>query len=91
MLQVITIIPRYVLFNNSEEPLQCGQRGTTLVWQLAPGVRAPFHWDDADGKFELCVRPASGKWNWSGAFQVTLSSQYCKDSRCLGCLTQERI
>ena len=67
---MITITSRYVLFNNSSEPLQYGQRNTNLVWQLAPGVKAPFHWDDADGRFELCVRPAQGKWNWSGAFEV---------------------
>ena len=70
-VQVITITSRYVLFNNSSEPLQYGQRNTSLVWQLAPGVKAPFHWDDADGRFELCVRPAQGKWNWSGAFEVS--------------------
>ena len=70
-VQVITITSRYVLFNNSSEPLQYGQRNTNLVWQLAPGVKAPFHWDDADGRFELCVRPAQGKWNWSGAFEVS--------------------
>ena len=67
---MITILPRYVLLNNSDEPLQYGQRGTTLVWQLSPGVRSPFHWDDAEGRFELCVRPAVGRWNWSGAFQA---------------------
>ncbi|DBA93880.1 TPA: hypothetical protein ACH3X3_013925 [Trebouxia sp. C0006] len=68
--KVITITSRYVLFNNSSEPLQYGQRNTSLVWQLAPGVKAPFHWDDADGRFELCVRPAQGKWIWSGAFEI---------------------
>ena len=70
VVQVITITSRYVLFNNSNEALQYGQRDTSLVWQLAPGVKAPFHWDDADGRFQLCVRPAQGKWNWSGAFEV---------------------
>ncbi|KAL0042783.1 hypothetical protein WJX79_011021 [Trebouxia sp. C0005] len=68
--KVITITSRYVLFNNSSEPLQYGQRNTSLVWQLAPGIKAPFHWDDADGRFELCVRPAQGKWIWSGAFEI---------------------
>ena len=77
-------MPRYVLFNNSDEPLQYGQRGGTLVWQLSPGVRSPFHWDVAEGKFELCVRPAVGKWNWSGAFQVSLlqaKARICFDLR----------
>lgn len=84
-MQVITITSRYVLFNNSSEPLQYGQRNTSLVWQLAPGVKAPFHWDDADGRFELCVRPAQGKWNWSGAFEVSP----CPVPRCpaLPCAT----
>ena len=76
--QVITILPRYVLLNNSDEPLQYGQRGTTLVWQLSPGVRSPFHWDDAEGRFELCVRPAVGRWNWSGAFQACPSRGTCQ-------------
>ena len=75
-LQVITILPRYVLFNNSEEALQYGQRGTSLVWQISPGARSSFHWDDADGKFELCIRPAIGKWRWSGAFQVSLPGSH---------------
>ncbi len=74
---MITITSRYVLFNNSSEPLQYGQRNTSLVWQLAPGVKAPFHWDDADGRFELCVRPAQGKWIWSGAFEVSPASLPC--------------
>ena len=80
---MITITSRYVLFNNSSEPLQYGQRNTNLVWQLAPGVKAPFHWDDADGRFELCVRPAQGKWNWSGAFEVTTSPWTHLVSFCL--------
>lgn len=71
-MQIITVTSRYMLFNNSSEPLQYGQRGTSLVWQLPPGARYPFHWDSADSPFQLCIRPAQGDWNWSGAFQVRL-------------------
>ena len=70
-LQIITVTSRYMLFNNSSEPLQYGQRGTSLVWQLPPGARYPFHWDSADSPFQMCIRPGVGNWNWSGAFQVS--------------------
>ena len=69
---MITIAPRYTLHNACTEALQAGQRGTRAVWQLEPGARCPFHWDDAAARFELCVRPADGHWNWSGAFEVRL-------------------
>ena len=69
-MQVVTISSRYVIFNNSPEYLQFGQRNANLAWQLAPGRRMPFHWDDANGKPEMCLRPAAGSWNWSGAFSV---------------------
>ena len=72
-MQVVTISSRYIIFNNSPEFLQFGQRGARLAWQLAPGARMPFHWDDATGKPELCLRPAAGSWHWSGAFSVSLS------------------
>ena len=32
--KVITVTPRYVLFNNSSEPLQFGQHQTNMVWQV---------------------------------------------------------
>ena len=70
-MQIITVSSRYTLFNNSTEVLQYGQRGTSLVWQLPPGARYPFHWDSADCPFQLCIRPGAGNWNWSGAFQVS--------------------
>ncbi len=71
---MVTVTPRYVLHNASDEPLQYGQHGGRTVWQLAPGARAPFHWDDAEGRFELCVRPGAGRWHWSGAFQARAPS-----------------
>lgn len=61
-------MPRFVLFNNSDEPLDYGQRGASVMWRLPPYERAPYHWDDAearfDGHFELCVKPSDGQWNW---------------------------
>ena len=70
-MQVVTISSRYVIFNNSSEYLHFGQRNARIAWQLAPKARMPFHWDDASGKSELCLRPAAGSWNWSGAFSVS--------------------
>lgn len=61
---------RYMIFNNSTEALEYGQRGTQLVWRLQPGFRFPFHWHSIGAPFQLCVRPAGGDWNWSGAFAV---------------------
>ena len=42
--QVVTVNARYVMHNASDEPLQYGQRGSRIVWQLAPGASTPFHW-----------------------------------------------
>lgn len=42
--QVVTVNARYVMHNASDEPLQYGQRGSRIVWQLAPAASTPFHW-----------------------------------------------
>ncbi|KAK9809768.1 hypothetical protein WJX73_004442 [Symbiochloris irregularis] len=68
--KVVSVVSRFMLFNNSSEVLHYGQRGTSLVWQLPQSARYPFHWDDKDAPFQLCVRPGVGGWNWSGAFQI---------------------
>ena len=44
MPQVATVSARYVMHNASDEPLQYGQRGSRIVWQLAPAASTPFHW-----------------------------------------------
>jgi SHR-binding domain of vacuolar-sorting associated protein 13 len=47
-LQVLTITPRFVLFNNTDEVLEFGQVGSKVAWQLPAGLRLPYHWDDAE-------------------------------------------
>ena len=42
--QVVTVNARFVMHNASDEPLQYGQRGSRIVWQLAPAASTPFHW-----------------------------------------------
>lgn len=42
--QVVTVNARYIMHNASDGPLQYGQRGSRIVWQLAPAASAPFHW-----------------------------------------------
>lgn len=69
-MQVITVSHKYILSNTSDGTIQCGQRGTSTVWQLEPETRAPFHWCDAEEPLELCARPGTGQWSWSGAFQA---------------------
>ena len=49
--QVVTVSARYIMHNASDEPLQYGQRGSRIVWQLAPAASTPFHW---------CTHPLSG-------------------------------
>lgn len=66
---MITITHKYILINTSDRTLQCGQRGTSTIWQLLPETRAPFHWPDAGQPLELCLRPGTG-WRWSGAFKA---------------------
>ena len=51
--KVITITPRYVLFNNSSEPLQFGQHQTNMAWQVR-----------GHDSFISATRPHSGAaWN----------------------------
>ena len=85
-LQVITVTSRYMVFNNSGEALEYGQRGTTLVCRLQPGFRFPFHWHSIAAPFQLCVRPAEGDWHWSGAFAVRAADACPFHSPLMACL-----
>eukprot|EP00884_Botryococcus_braunii_P017936 jgi/Botrbrau1/4826/Bobra.0325s0040.1 len=68
--KVVTISPRYIILNGTAEPLQYGQRDGKHVWEISPNVQAPFYWEAANGKQEMCIRPTRDKWRWSGAFEV---------------------
>lgn len=70
VVQVITILPRFIIVNATGESLQCGQRNANHCWEIAARCQAPFFWEDAYGRQEMCIRPSKDSWNWSGAFEV---------------------
>ena len=48
-MQVLTVLPRYIICNQSEEALDFAQIGASTSWRLPPGgIRHPWHWTDVE-------------------------------------------
>ena len=54
--KVISLQPRFVLFNSTGQVLLWRQRGTRTKSQLAHGAHVPVHRFDADKENRLCLR-----------------------------------
>ncbi len=47
--QVLTVLPRFIISNQSTEALDFAQLGSKTAWRLPPGgVRQPWHWADVE-------------------------------------------
>lgn len=67
---LLTLVPRYLLINRLDAPLEFSQAGCAELWTgiLRPGEEAPFYWPWADRKKCIQARIASsdkGAWQWS--------------------------
>jgi hypothetical protein len=80
---LLTFVPRYLLINRLDVPLEFSQAGCLDAWTgvLRPGEEAPFYWPWADRKKCIQVRVASasgtnngssdkGLWQWSCDFPI---------------------
>lgn len=64
------LLPRYVLHNTLDVPIQYKQQDMPLERELeAGGVRA-LRWADAGRPQRLCVRVQEAGWLWSGGFEL---------------------
>lgn len=68
--EVITLVPRYVLVNNTDKTLFLRQEGDAREYKLDPYEHAPFHWPHAHKDKLLRFRIDKNKCNWSGAFTI---------------------
>ncbi|ETW03541.1 hypothetical protein, variant [Aphanomyces invadans] len=77
---VTTIVPRYVLINQTSHPLWYRQHNCHIVMTLHVNDMKPFHWDKADEqKKRIEVTFAEGEMDWSGPFTIhSLGSIYLK-------------
>lgn len=66
----VYIMPRYVLHNTLEVPVQYKQQGTKLDRELKPGAARAVHWADAMQPLRLCVRMHEAGWQWSGGVSL---------------------
>ena len=73
--RVLTLTPRYTLHNRCGHDVEVTQRGLRMrgrpvVCRVPAGASLPFHWPDAAGKKELCVRLTEGDSLFSGSFRI---------------------
>ena len=66
----VTIYPRYVLINNTLEPLSYHQYNSAVDYQLLPDEQRPFYWQDREQPKQLCVCFTEGTWNFSSPFSI---------------------
>lgn len=70
LVKVLKISPRYVLYNNSNQTLQIGQKGTRYAIRLTSKEQQDYYWSDSEASQQICVRPVAGTWRYSGGFRV---------------------
>jgi len=64
--RALYLLPRYLLYNTLNVPIQYKQQGTTLERELAPGTARAIRWADTSLPLKLCVRVQGAGWSWSG-------------------------
>ena len=64
--RALYLLPRYLLYNTLNVPIQYKQQGTTLERELAPGAARAIRWADTSLPLRLCVRVQGAGWSWSG-------------------------
>ena len=66
----LNVLPRYVLRNLAQQPLQYKQQGTAVERDLVHGSSRPLHWPDGGQDLRVCVRVHEAGWMWSGAMSL---------------------
>ncbi|PSC70464.1 Methionine gamma-lyase isoform A [Micractinium conductrix] len=64
------LLPRYLLTNTLDVPIQYKQQGTQHERELAAGASRALRWADMLRPPRLCVRVQEAGWMWSGGFEL---------------------
>ena len=80
LTKVITICPRYHLYNSTDQVMEVTQRGAIMrgrpvVCRIEPDQSTTFHWPDASSKPELAVRYLARDCAFSGGFRIESSEE----------------
>ena len=80
LTKVITIGPRYHLYNSTDQVMEVTQRGAIMrgrpvVCRIEPDQSTTFHWPDASSKPELAVRYLARDCAFSGGFRIESSEE----------------
>ena len=80
--KVLTVLPRYVISNQSETPLDFAQVGSNAAWRLPSGdVRHPWHWSDVEVP-TCCQADARGRRLLDFAFHSGMSWFHLQYTAC---------
>ena len=66
----VHVMPRYVLHNTMEVPIQYKQQATNVERELRAGGARAVHWPDATKPLRLCIRMQEAGWLWSGGISL---------------------
>ena len=64
--RALCIVPRYLLHNTLDVPIQYKQQDTTLERELPAGGARAIRWADASRPLRLSMRVQGAGWQWSG-------------------------
>ena len=75
--QVLTVLPRYIICNQSAEALDFAQVGSKSAWRLPPGgVRQPWHWADVEVTASLILPCCSLQCGWHLFSSLTVHNSH---------------
>ncbi len=78
----LSILPRYVIHNTLDVPIQYKQQGTSVERELEAGGTRALRWPDASRPLRLCVRVQEAGWLWSGGFALDTPGDMFIKIRC---------
>ncbi len=66
----VHLMPRYMLQNLLDTPIQYKQQGTAFERELGTGKSRAIYWSDAARPLLLCMRVQEAGWLWSGGVSL---------------------
>lgn len=66
----VQLMPRYMLQNMLDMPIQYKQQGTAFEHELGIGKSRAIYWSDAAKFLLLCMRVQEAGWLWSGGVSL---------------------
>ena len=66
----VQLMPRYMLQNMLDMPIQYKQQGTAFEHELGTSKSRAIYWSDAAKPLLLCMRVQEAGWLWSGGVSL---------------------